>query len=62
MATDKLPAQGVVKEDAPAAAVQKKPYSRPTLTIYGHVSKLTMTGVGSGTDGGPSSKRMKNCL
>lgn len=37
---------------AEASPKQKLPYSRPTLTEFGSVSKLTMTGSGTGSDGG----------
>jgi len=31
----------------------KKPYAAPKLVVYGTVSKLTQTGVGSSADGAP---------
>jgi hypothetical protein len=61
MAKDKLPGQEIVKQDAPAGAVQRKRYSPPLLTKYGHISKLTMGGAGTGTDGGMVGMRM-SCL
>lgn len=62
MATDKLPAQAVVKENGPAGVVRKKPYRSPLLTTYGHISKLTMANKGSGADGGRMAARMRVCL
>ena len=62
MAKDKLPAQEVVKESAPAGAVQRKPYRPPSLTAYGHISKLTMTGFGTGGDGGAVAGMRMVCL
>lgn len=61
MATDKPPARTEVKEIAQAGAVQKKTYCPPVLTTYGHISKLTLGGNGSGNDGGAVGKR-KMCL
>jgi len=61
MVTSKSPVEAVVKESVPAGGVPKKPYCRPLLTTYGHISKLTMGLAGSGTDGG-AGKMMKNCL
>ena len=58
MATVKLPAQAEVKADGPADAVQRKTYSPPLLTTYGHISKLTMAQAGSGNDIGTRSARM----
>ena len=48
--TDKVPAQAKVKQDGRTDGAQKKPYRTPVLTTYGHISKLTMSGAGSGTD------------
>jgi hypothetical protein len=61
MATDKPPARAGVEENARAGAVQKKTYRRPLLTAYGHISKLTLGGAGTGNDGGAVGKR-KMCL
>lgn len=64
MTTDKLPAQAVVKQDGSAGVIQRRPYSPPSLTAYGHISKLTMAFNGSGTDGGTRSatRRRASCL
>lgn len=64
MATDKLPEQAVVQENGPAGVAQKRTYRPPLLTMYGHISKLTMSLNGSGTDGGTrSATRMRaSCL
>ena len=48
--TDKVPAQTEVKQDGRTGGAQKKPYLAPRLTTYGHISKLTMGGQGTGTD------------
>ena len=40
----------------------KKPYVTPKLVAYGSVSKLTQSGQGSGTDGGPPGFMAKMCL
>ncbi len=62
MATDKLPARAVVKENGPTGTGKKKPYRSPLLTTYGHISKLTMSAKGSGADGGRRAARMRVCL
>lgn len=63
MATDKIPAQQVVKEDGPEGGTgKKKPYRSPLLTTYGHISKLTMATAGTGADGGRRAARMRVCL
>ena len=42
--------------DKPAKQERKKPYSKPTLTVYGTVRELTQTvGVHGTVDGGPVS-------
>jgi hypothetical protein len=42
-------------------AEAKKRYSRPTLVVYGSITKLTQGSSGSGTDAGPG-KRATPCL
>jgi hypothetical protein len=41
-----------VSTTAPEPA-PKKPYAAPKLVLYGTVSKLTQTGIGSANDGEP---------
>lgn len=59
MATDKLRAQADIKESGPAGTVQKKPYSPPQLTTYGHISKLTMAQAGTGNDTSSKATKMR---
>ena len=40
----------------------REPYSRPKLTRYGSISKLTQNGAGSGPDGGPMNAMAMMCL
>ena len=51
-----------MKEGSRAETSGKKIYRAPVLTTYGPVSKLTMTGSGSGTDGGSVADHMKQCI
>ena len=60
MTTDQLPPKTDANARAGSPALQKKPYSPPQLTTYGHISKLTMSGTGGFADGGMP--RASKCL
>src|SRR3569833_876651 len=47
-----------VRSSSDPILVEKRPYSSPTLREYGPVSKLTMTGNGTGGDGGSAGMQM----
>ena len=53
MTTDNRSTQIQTKEGTRFEESGRKPYRAPVLTIYGPVSKLTMTGTGNGSDNGP---------
>ena len=51
MDPDKSTEKPGVKATSETKAPQKKPYTPPRLTTYGHISKLTTGANGSGFDG-----------
>ena len=44
------------------APTRTRPYQPPVLIEYGHIAKLTQSGLGSGADGGMMANRMMMCL
>jgi len=45
-----------------SGAQPKKPYTQPTLTEYGSVSKLTMIKGSTNVEGGAPFSKKQNCL
>jgi hypothetical protein len=60
MTTDEFPPKDDASAGAKSPVRQKKPYSPPQLTTYGHISKLTTGFTGAYGDGGR--RRRTPCL
>jgi len=46
----------------PEPSKRKRVYSKPRLTEFGDIAKLTQNGFGSGADGGGAANMMMKCL
>lgn len=60
MSTNQFPPKDDASAGTDAPVRQKKPYSPPQLTSYGHISKLTTGNSGKFADG--LTKRKTKCL
>ena len=59
MTNRKLPDQADLTERLQSNPLQRKPYRAPVLTVYGHISKLTL---GVGGSGGDKTMKRATCL
>jgi hypothetical protein len=52
----------VASPDKQEPGKRKRAYSKPRLTEFGDIAKLTQNGFGSGVDGGGAAGMMMMCL